>query len=1429
MPLHKSLHALLPVACVVLIFGTHCEASVAVAVAQSATATAPPVISSIAPTSVTAGAPATVLTISGSGFDSASKVFWNKTALTTTFVSKTQLRTSVPAEYLAGSAQISIEVNNPSSMGGASEGVIYLVDSPTPSITSLSPSAVASGKAVTITIIGSGFETKSVAQWNGYPRPTTFISPTALKVALAAADLGGQGLGQIAVNNPDPGGSTSEPASLQFTSSPLSPPPVIQSASIAAVPGVINQCQQLEVTLTGENFSELGGETIHANGVALQTVYLSPTSVAGYLPLGFVSQPGALSLTVSETVPAANFSQPFAYPANAPPIMALCQSTSFYTPTVYAGSGFLVSVVPSEVNIAGSGTVTLGTLPPGFTAPAMSATLPPSGTAVRVNAGTGVKPGSYSFALNGTAEGATAAGDFSFTLASGTPNGFYLSPLSLPSEVQIPIGGSTQVDLVAGVDFSGGGSLTPDYSITPSASGLPAGVTASFAPSAFFPESAFGPGQIIILTLSASANAPVAQNATITITGSPAVKVSPATLKLTAFVSQPPNKMPGSRTDFVSTAGTPYAAAFDQAHDLIFASNPDWNRVDVISNRSHKIIKSIPVRSPRGIDVTPNGQNVWVQTAAQSIFEINTTTLQAKSYLIPTSTVNSSGLPVLFAFDRILALSDGTVLLYFNDGGGEGEGYAGVWDPKTGRINVLSPQGVSAWGVPVRSGDGTQVYAANGLYDNGIEHYDVLTGKLTKIGTASFWSVMSVNRDGTLLITGPGIYTQPGIYDQNLKRLASLPGSTFDNGGGAIFSADDSKVYVVAPENSNNQANVLFTVDAETYKLLGTAPSIGATGIFASDATGLVFGVDTYGISFDDAAYTQKFGANGPTGSGSAFGVFGGPLPGGGAFSLYAPPPLAPGVWFGSVRGTTSYLDGALTFLAPPSATAGPVNVKLNFPDGSMWLFPQEFGYGTDPEYAVTSGSGPAGGAPAEIIGYGIPQDAGSGAVSVGGVEATITTTQGQYPPYSGEPYPSTKLDYTLPPGAPGWADIEVSTPIGFGRLPNSVFYAKSVNEYASKDKFNALLFDQRRNVVYASAGNHIDVFSVAENKFLSPLHPAGTGPSRSFGGLALTPDGSTLLAAESAYGGLSVIDPDAPSNTFAVAIPGGANYVAAMSDGRAFVSAGIPYSPSSINIVDLTTRAVTMPSSCASGSWLDSTSDGNYVAIGDTNCIYSVKNNSFTTGHFPTNTEITAGFGGDLAGDGNVFATFLAFGDINGNPIGDVALPLPLYPFLPSTGSLSPSPIFLPRLNASGSLYYFAYPNWLEIVDVAHGLLRMRFALTQTVENSMASMAIDSGGRYVFLITEKGLTEVDLGFAPLSIGHLSVQSAAPGTVVTVRGGGYEAGMTATVGGVDATVRVTDQNTLSLTVPDAKPGPQDIILTKPDGEIYTLENGITVL
>jgi hypothetical protein len=148
--------------------------------------------------------------------------------------------------------------------------------------------------------------------------------------------------------------------------------------------------------------------------------------------------------------------------------------------------------------------------------------------------------------------------------------------------------------------------------------------------------------------------------------------------------------------------------------------------------------------------------------------------------------------------------------------------------------------------------------------------------------------------------------------------------------------------------------------------------------------------------------------------------------------------------------------------------------------------------------------------------------------------------------------------------------------------------------------------------------------------------------------------------------------------------------------------------------------------------------------------------------------------------------------------------------------------------LNDAGSLYYWAYPKWFDIVDVKHGVRRMRFALSETVKSALIPMAIDRDGARVFLITDKGLTVVDLGDAPVSIGSLDQTSVRAGMQIEVRGSGFQPGITASLGGAATGVTRVDSSTLLLSVPSVSSGLQDIVVTNPDGMSYTLESAVTV-
>ena len=112
-----------------------------------------------------------------------------------------------------------------------------------------------------------------------------------------------------------------------------------------------------------------------------------------------------------------------------------------------------------------------------------------------------------------------------------------------------------------------------------------------------------------------------------------------------------------------------------------------------------------------------------------------------------------------------------------------------------------------------------------------------------------------------------------------------------------------------------------------------------------------------------------------------------------------------------------------------------------------------------------------------------------------------------------------------------------VQTPKGNSVLPKSFFYAQSVKDYSTADTLTAILYDAQRQQLYLSAQDHVDVFSLSSDQFVTPLMPPAQGTQKQFTGLAMTPDGSLLLASDLADGSLAVIDPDNPANSFAIPI----------------------------------------------------------------------------------------------------------------------------------------------------------------------------------------------------------------------------------------------------------------------------------------------------
>ncbi len=170
-----------------------------------------PGIATLSPSSAVEGGPAFTLTVTGSDFVSGAFVEWNGSPRATTFVSSTELQAAIGAADIATGGSVSVTVTNPPPGGGTSSALAFdvVIPNPVPAIESIVPAlAPAGGLGFMLTVVGSGFSTSTVVQWNGDPRATTVVSSSELHAAILASDIASAGSAAVTVYTPPPGGGT---------------------------------------------------------------------------------------------------------------------------------------------------------------------------------------------------------------------------------------------------------------------------------------------------------------------------------------------------------------------------------------------------------------------------------------------------------------------------------------------------------------------------------------------------------------------------------------------------------------------------------------------------------------------------------------------------------------------------------------------------------------------------------------------------------------------------------------------------------------------------------------------------------------------------------------------------------------------------------------------------------------------------------------------------------------------------------------------------------------------------------------------------------------------------------------------------------------------------------------------------------------------
>jgi aryl-phospho-beta-D-glucosidase BglC (GH1 family) len=233
------------------------------------TAAASPTITSISPSS---GSPGTAVTISGTGFSSATGVKFHGTVASIISKSATTIQTSVPADATSGT----VKVVTPS--GTATSATSFTVSAyPQPLIDSFSPTIGAPGSQ--ITVIGSGF-TGANAVWVGSGHDATFkvISDTSMTITVPTDAT----TGQIAIFNPVHAAF----AGSNYTVTTSSVPSVTAFSPTMGSPGT-------KVTITGNGFTT--ATLVKFGGVSAFFSVINANSILATVPASAVS--GVISVT----------------------------------------------------------------------------------------------------------------------------------------------------------------------------------------------------------------------------------------------------------------------------------------------------------------------------------------------------------------------------------------------------------------------------------------------------------------------------------------------------------------------------------------------------------------------------------------------------------------------------------------------------------------------------------------------------------------------------------------------------------------------------------------------------------------------------------------------------------------------------------------------------------------------------------------------------------------------------------------------------------------------------------------------------------------------------------------------------------------------------------------------------------------------------
>ena len=748
------------------------------------------------------------------------------------------------------------------------------------------------------------------------------------------------------------------------------------------------------------------------------------------------------------------------------------------------------------------------------------------------------------------------------------------------------------------VSMAGGGSSSASLSamaengfsaaITVQVTGLPAGVSVSP------PNITLTPGNPQPITLTAAVGAAPA-SATAIFTGTSGALRHTANLGVAVTKGVAP--VFSSRTAYMRTdAVTEYYrllnthwTVFSPATNRFFVADPLSNKIFVFDAASEKEIGSIAVPGAFGIDDTTDHSLLYAGTLIGDVYAIDPMRMQVtRRYLA--SEIGPYGYQAYSA----LVLSDGRLALLGAQGGFpsvDGSTSIAIWNPADNSITYYGAppaSGVSAQplcpmgnlGGFARSGDRTMVFVGSVDSDGTLCQINPATGQHLSAAVGGFSTIKVVTSPDGRYVALPIYPDQVVLYDaHNLNQLAvfSVAGDT-SSAADLFFSADSSILFV--PDVS-----ILYAYSVATHQQVGWMPNIvvqftsggyavgpAASPIFeAGDGTGLICGPLEEGFGCLDTTQLQT----GPVGTqftNAYLNPATGPAAGGTVVAWEVPSTVngPTAVYFGSsLASSISAVNGALSVTSPPGVP-GAVNVTVLSGDGGMQIIADGFSYGPTVLQVSPDSSSAEGGGIGVIYGYGfgpvtattIPPGL---TVTVGGQPATILAFNPNAYGLSAPPFLLQSLYYTIPAGSAGSsADIAVTTSSGSATAHQGLTYLPSVQRFPLPGSVLVQgIYDPLRDVYYFTDASRIQVFSLTQGRWLSPINiPAPAGKSQRLWGISLSPDGSKLAVADALANVIYVVDAANSSSvqTFPFAPPSPPQGVIEHPIGVAISDSGILY-----------------------------------------------------------------------------------------------------------------------------------------------------------------------------------------------------------------------------------------------------------------------------